>query len=208
MENKKKILKNLLVILMSLIFIYLTICVVLNKSLYIDTLFYNLIVINLRSLNLTDFFKVVTYLGSSYTYIILLIIALIFIKNKDIPLLMIVNVVSSALLMSFLKNIIQRPRPDYKLITENGFSFPSGHSLNAVVFYGLLIYLIHSNVKSKKIKISLEIIFTIIILLIGLSRIYLGVHYASDVFAGFAFGFIWLYCFINIIYKKVLNSEK
>lgn len=208
MENKKKILKNLLVILMSLIFIYLTICVVLNKSLYIDTLFYNLIVINLRSLNLTDFFKVVTYLGSSYTYIILLIIALIFIKNKDIPLLMIVNVVSSALLMSFLKNIIQRPRPDYKLITENGFSFPSGHSLNAVVFYGLLIYLIHSKVKSKKIKISLEIIFTIIILLIGLSRIYLGVHYASDVLAGFAFGFIWLYCFINIIYKKVLNSEK
>ena len=208
MEKKRNFFKSLLVIVLSLIFIYLTVCVIFNKQIYIDTIFYNLIVVNLRSLNLTNFFKVITYMGSSYMYIVLLVLGLIFIKNKDIPLLMIGNVVASALLMSFLKNIIKRPRPDYKLIAENGFSFPSGHSLNAVVFYGLLIYLIHSNVKSKKIRISLEIIFTLIILLIGLSRIYLGVHYASDVLAGFAFGFIWLYFFIKVVYKKVLSDEK
>ena len=84
MEKKRKIFKTLLVIVLSLIFIYLTVCVIFNKQIYIDTIFYNLIVVNLRSLNLTNFFKVITYMGSSYVYIVLLVLGLIFIKNKEL----------------------------------------------------------------------------------------------------------------------------
>ena len=75
-------------------------------------------------------------------------------------------------------------------------------------FYGFLIYLIHKNVNNKKLKIIFNVFLSILILAIGISRVYLGVHYITDVIAGFMFALIYLILFINFIYKKDLFKLK
>lgn len=100
---------------------------------------------------------------------------------------------SSLALMFLLKNLFDRPRPDIPLLEEaRGLSFPSGHALMSVTFYGLLIYIVWKLVKLRWLKWTLMIMLVLLIFVIGFSRIYLRVHYASDVLAGFAIGFLWL----------------
>jgi len=100
----------------------------------------------------------------------------------------------------FGKNIFQRQRPDLFLraITEDSFSFPSGHAVAVVLFYGFLAYLIIRNYRSLKIRIVTISALVLIISLIDLSRLYLGVHYLSDVFAGNLLGFSVLILSIGI----------
>ena len=98
-----------------------------------------------------------------------------------------------------LKNIVERPRPEgYRLITETGYSFPSGHSMISAAFYGLIIYFIWKNVKDKKLKYISCTLLGILIVLIGISRIYLGVHYASDVIGGFTISIVYLIIFTSV----------
>ena len=103
-----------------------------------------------------------------------------------------------------LKNIFVRVRPiDINLIEETGYSFPSGHSLTAFAFYGFIIYLIYNsnlNKRSKRIFITL---FSLVILVVGLSRVYLGVHFFTDVIGAFSFALSYL-----IIYIYIINSKK
>lgn len=100
---------------------------------------------------------------------------------------------SSLGLMFLLKNVFNRPRPDIPLLKEaKGLSFPSGHALMSVTFYGLLIYIVYHLWKNPTAKWSMISFLVLLILLIGFSRIYLKVHYTSDVLAGFAVGFLWL----------------
>jgi membrane-associated phospholipid phosphatase len=100
---------------------------------------------------------------------------------------------SSLALMLLLKNLFGRNRPDIPLLEEaKGLSFPSGHALMAVTFYGLLIYIIWKTVKRPWLKWMLSALLVMLIFLIGFSRIYLRVHYPSDVMAGFTTGFLWL----------------
>ena len=92
-----------------------------------------------------------------------------------------------------LKLLFKRVRPADQLIeTLKNFSFPSGHSTSAFLFYGLLIYLLWKEKIKSSIKITLTIVLILIILLIGFSRIYLRVHYITDVIAGFSIGLAWL----------------
>jgi undecaprenyl-diphosphatase len=96
-------------------------------------------------------------------------------------------------LMFGLKYFFGRPRPDVPLLFEaEGLSFPSGHALFSITFYGLLVYLIYKGIKNATLRWSLIIFLVVLILLIGFSRVYLRVHYATDVIAGFAVGFMWL----------------
>jgi membrane-associated phospholipid phosphatase len=100
---------------------------------------------------------------------------------------------SSLGLMFGLKHLFHRERPDIPLLQEaRGLSFPSGHALFSVTFYGLLIYIIYKNVENKELKWFLITLLLLLILTIGFSRIYLRVHYASDVIAGYCVGFLWL----------------
>jgi membrane-associated phospholipid phosphatase len=100
---------------------------------------------------------------------------------------------SSLLLMFSLKLIFHRDRPVSPLLqAARGFSFPSGHALMSVTFYGLLILIVWQNVKKTWLKWTLTVFLILLILAIGLSRVYLRVHYASDVLAGFAVGLVWL----------------
>ncbi|MBL6446238.1 phosphatase PAP2 family protein [Fulvivirga sp. 29W222] len=93
-----------------------------------------------------------------------------------------------------LKNLISRPRPleELRLVTAHSYSFPSGHSMSAFAFYGFLIYLTYKHVSNTLLKILLILIQLLLILSIGLSRVYLGVHFPTDVLAGFIAGLIWL----------------
>ncbi len=109
---------------------------------------------------------------------------------------------SSLLLMFILKLIFQRGRPlDPLLQQAKGYSFPSGHALMAVTFYGLLIVIVWQSTKSKWLKWSLSVMLVFLIIIIGLSRIYLRVHYASDVLAGFCVGLMWLLLSLWILDK-------
>lgn len=91
---------------------------------------------------------------------------------------------------------------------KHGYSFPSGHSMISAAFYGFLIYLIYKKVKNKKLKITLIIVLSILIVSIGISRIYLGVHYTSDVLAGFTVSVSYLIIYTSIVKKIILEREK
>lgn len=93
---------------------------------------------------------------------------------------------------TFLKILIGRPRPEIApLVIETSYSFPSGHSMNSFVFYASCAYFIFRFTRNKRLALTISIVSIILILLIGLSRVYLGVHYPSDVLAGFVGGFWW-----------------
>ncbi|MCE4047370.1 MULTISPECIES: phosphatase PAP2 family protein [Bacillaceae] len=97
------------------------------------------------------------------------------------------------LLNKFLKWIFKRERPDIlPLITEHGYSFPSGHSMGSLIFYGSAAYVFLHIWKTAGKKAATIIIACLVILMIGISRIYLGVHYPTDVVGGFAVGFAFL----------------
>ena len=179
-----------------------------NEQLTLDMLVYRLVILNLRSEPLTVIMKVITNLSSAYVLIAITLGTLIFIKNKKVGLCVAGNLIIATLLNQLLKYIIQRPRPDgYRLIAESGYSFPSGHSMVSMAFYGLMIYLIWKMVKNKKIKYISCGILGLLIPMIGFSRIYLGVHYASDVIGGFAISIVYLLLFTNIT-RSILQLEK
>jgi len=95
--------------------------------------------------------------------------------------------------MLLLKQLFQRKRPLSPLLkAAKGLSFPSGHAIMAVTFYGLLIYILQHTITTEWLKWFLIIVVFVLIVLIGFSRIYLRVHYASDVAAGFIIGLLWL----------------
>ncbi len=168
----------------------------------IDETIYNLI-INLMNSNTTAIMIFISFLGSAVTLITLTIGLILLSKNKRDSKYIAVNLTLVFLLNRIIKFIIARPRPQIlRLVQESGYSFPSGHAMVAMGFYGFLIYLIYMNIKNKKIKYPLIIFLSILILLIGISRIYLGVHYATDVIGGFVIGIIYLAFFIKYAYKN------
>jgi undecaprenyl-diphosphatase len=170
--------------------------------------------ISIRSDNLTQIFTFFTRLGDSYSYIIITTLIAIFliIKMKSwkfILQILVVNILAF-IINFFLKGYYGRDRPSTQHLIEASYlSFPSGHAMSAAAFYGFLIYLIFRYIKSYWIQIPLTIICCIIILLIGLSRIYLGVHYPSDVIAGFIGGFFWVtFCIIIFNILGLIRKRK
>lgn len=108
--------------------------------------------------------------------------------------------VSSLLLMFGLKRVFARERPEGQLLkAAENFSFPSGHALMSVTFYGLLAYITWHSVKNKTARLTIIVLLILWILIIGLSRLYLRRHYYSDVVAGFAMGFLWLVLSLKVI---------
>lgn len=147
--------------------------------------------------------KIITTIGSAYVIIPLTIICIIYFRKKKEGKYIATNLAIIFVCNQILKRIIARPRPNqFRIVEETGYSFPSGHSMVSMAFYGLLIYLIYKNISNKYLKWTLIILLSLLILLIGLSRIYLGVHYASDVCAGFLLSISYLVGFIHFISKK------
>jgi membrane-associated phospholipid phosphatase len=147
-----------------------------------------------------------TYLGRHEFLIpanLLLIAYFLFIKkHKWYSIKIPAIAISSLALMFGLKNLFDRDRPLIPLLEEaRGLSFPSGHALMSVTFYGLLIYIVFKGFKNKAFKWTLISMLLLLILTIGFSRIYLRVHYASDVIAGFCVGLLWLVICVWILNK-------
>lgn len=116
---------------------------------------------------------------------------------------------SSLALMFGLKYLFGRPRPNVPLLFQaEGLSFPSGHALFSITFYGLLVYLIYNGVKQKGLKWTLILLLILFMTVIGFSRVYLRVHYASDVIAGFCVGFAWLVFTIWLLNRMERYSRK
>ena len=173
-----------------------------------DIIGYNFVKTYLIKEQVTPVMKIVTFFGGATCLIGLTIILFIIIKNKKIGLLIGINLVTITILNQIFKFILQRPRPtENRIINENGYSFPSGHSMISMAFYGFLIYLIYKYVKNKKLKYISITLISILIIFIGISRIYLGVHYTSDILAGFLFSISYLIIFILIANNKVLNKN-
>lgn len=164
---------------------------------------------------LTGFFKVLTHFGSFITIGILSLIMTIVIKPFLVKIFAVVNVGFVGVFCVVCKHIVKRPRPvGINLIEETCFSFPSAHAMISVVFYGFLIFLIWKFIKNKPLKIVLTILFSLLAVTIGYTRVYLGVHFTSDILAGIFAGIaylifaIWSFVLIEKRLQKRKNNEK
>ena len=190
-------------------FITITENVLENEIMKCDVIGYNFIKTHIISDFMTPVAKTITWFGSATCLILFCFLILVFNKNKKINIAIVFILGICTILNLMLKNILQRPRPtEYRIIDERGYSFPSGHSMISMAFYGLLIYLIYKNIKNKSLKWILIILLSILILFIGISRIYLGVHYVSDVLGGFLVSISYLILYIKILKKEKILNEK
>lgn len=191
-----------------ILFIVLTMFVVKGSIDGIDEIVFNN-VIKIKGTVITEFLRVITYLASTASIIILLFItACIFIKKKcfsDFK-YVITDVALGVILMRIIKSIVKRIRPSWKWIVQGGFSYPSGHTISALLLYGTIMLLVNKKLTGKYRSI-LEVFFIIMIILTGISRIYFGAHYLSDVVASFILGDIIL-VISSALMNKEFNSDK
>lgn len=200
---------KIFVLLMCLICILIIVMDLLQQKIIEKDMFvYNFIATHFISDFSLPIVKFITNLGSATFIVLSSILLLLTIKNKLTGLIIFLNSALCGALNQILKMIVQRPRPvGYRLIEESGYSFPSGHSMVSAAFYGFLIYLVYKNIKNKYVKYIIITILSLLVLCIGISRIYLGVHYASDVLAGFLISICYLIIFISIINNKILEKN-
>ncbi len=196
--------KNIMWVLFGLsilIFVLLALGVYFDKFQIFDMTIYNLIS-NLSFPLVDGFWLVMTTFASPIFLLSVLAVFLVVVRDKKYGILLFFNTINIFLLNQILKLIFSRPRPfDLMLIDESGYSFPSGHTMIALAFYGFLIYIIWQLNLNKKIKKIITTVLIILIPLIGLSRIYLGVHYPSDVLGGFILALAYLIVFIKLVKK-------
>lgn len=191
------------IIILSCIFIIWTILVITNSLTLFDDKIYQFI-ISFQNDTLTNIMKVITSFANPLTIVSLCLASLLSLiwKYKASIYLIIVTIISTV--FNFLtKNIVLRTRPDHlRLIEETGYSFPSGHAMGSIAFYGFIIFLLSKSKINKYLKIFLSIIIGLTIFLIGISRIYVGVHYPSDIIGGFLLGYIILISSIEFLTEK------
>jgi len=151
---------------------------------------------------LTTFFLIVTAFGSLEAMVILgVVVAAFLARGRRWTLLgtWLAAVAGSAVLDWLLKGLFQRPRPHFAhpLLVETSYSFPSGHAMESFVAYGMLAYLAVLALKTWEARVAAVCGAALLVVLIGFSRMYLGVHYFSDVIAGYAAGGVWLSALIT-----------
>ena len=180
-------------------FLYVTYLVVTNQTTSFDNAIYNFI---FNRNNILDFyFTNITKLGNTITIICIVIVLLLLINDKSKYILGITTI-TTVLSNQGLKHLIKRIRPDHiRLIKQGGYSYPSGHAMISIAVYGFLIYYVLKHVNNKYLKFLITILLLILIISIGLSRIYLGVHYPSDVLGGYLLSLIVLILVIKGVEK-------
>ena len=207
-----KLIKNIKIIVITLsvlLFLLILRDIFIYEVTFYDNWAYKVFVEDFRSNEMTFVMMIITSLGSALFLIGAILLLYILNKNKIYSYLAIINIVIIFILNNIIKFIIQRPRPSgYNLVIENNYSFPSGHAMVSTAFYGFLIYLIYKKITDKKLKYFLITLLSLIIILIMISRIYLGVHYLSDTLAGFSLSIIYLMIFTTIIDKYKLLERK
>ena len=154
---------------------------------------------------LTNIFKIISFICSPKFMIILnvLLFILIIVKKKYKLSIIVLSSISSVIFNNLVKIIVRRERPDYlRMVVEKSYSFPSGHTMISVLFFGSIIYLVNKyNLKHKRL---ITFSLSTFILLVGISRIYLGVHYLTDVVGGYLLSIVVLFFIIHILERKKL----
>lgn len=174
----------------------------------LDTGAYLLFVQTLRQPWLTPYMESISELAQPVALLAMLLAVEAFAPGRRPGACAAVNLVCAVALNVLLKQLVQRPRPDgFRLIAETGYSFPSGHSMVAMAFYGLLAWMVWHYERDRFVRWLCVIGFGLVIALIGISRIYLGVHYASDVIAGFCVSLIWLALYTKLVVPLMLNEK-
>ena len=205
----KNVIKWLIFSCFVLIFSAVTYDMSAGAALFTDNYIYENIVLNVRNDTLTIIFKYITFMGSAAGLIILTGAIFIIVKDKKIGVCIGCNLVLITVFNLIVKNIIQRPRPpeERMLVYEGGFSFPSGHSMVSFAFYGLILYFIIRFCKNKTLKAVFSVLIPILIMGIGISRIYLGMHYFSDVLSAFSLSGAYLIIYTYVI-KNIFDKKK
>ena len=196
-----------------ILFTYIMHEVLLEKEDAADNRIFSFLAAHVISPGTTQFMKGVTYFASApffaFAYPALV---LIYLFKKDWKRSVEIFVIGfGGFVVNYLMKLsFHRPRPDHPLIDKlNNFSFPSGHATSAFIFYGLLTYLIWKTKWPAILKYTAGFILIAFALLIGFSRVYLRVHYPSDVMAGFCIGFAWLILVVWLFtrLKKKTDAE-
>ena len=217
---QKKVNKNLITMISTagvafFGFLAIMILVLCDYNFKIDK--FNVVVANNRNGFLTSYLKIFTHLGSFYALAVLAVVGVVLIwfvmKNKRLSAFYAGTFAIVCIANFLIKQIVRRVRPEHlMIIKETGFSFPSGHAMMTMCFFALAIHFVCRTIKNKPLKITLISLFSAVVLAIGFSRIYLGVHYLSDIIAGFLISYaIVVVCLIvynTKMFKFLKDKEK
>jgi len=213
--RKSEIVLGIILSIVSLLLFLKVLAEVLTKDIvFIDTIVLNFIY-SFRDPFLTPIMHFVSLLGGEFTLLSATIIVVVFTlkKHKKEAAFFAFIVLFGYVFNIVLKQFLKIPRPEDPIAVLGFYGFPSGHAMNSFIFYGLTAYFTFHFTRNRGLSVLVAIFFTLLILLIGFSRLYLGVHYPSDVLAGFIAGFWWLTTAILIgkswtYYKLVKHKQK
>lgn len=146
---------------------------------------------------LTSLMRFITFFGSTIFIMVMgicIVLFFIWLKWRHAALLFTITMAGALVLNGTLKLLFHRARPEpfFGIVAPTSYSFPSGHALYSLCFYGTLAVITGARLRSLAVQLAIRVAAVSLILLIGTSRIYLGVHYPSDVLAGYMTGFIWV----------------
>ena len=199
--------KYVIALLSFLCFLTVMLLVIIGNINGFDDVIYEKIY-SIRSDFFDTFFISITKLGNTISVIVITLFLLCFLKRKD-RILLVGSLVFTTLINQAIKYLIQRPRPplERRLVKQGGYSFPSGHTMGALCLYGVLLYFVITKIKNKRLRYILTILFVFLAISIGVSRIYVGVHYPSDVLAGYLLEIPILIIVISFLNRRFREEE-
>ncbi len=196
--------KRIAVFVLLILFFLMLGLVIFKKNIFLDQAIYQF-VISFRCTFLDSYFTFITKFGNPVMVLVLVFFFLLVFRNQY-GIFLGVSASSCGVINFMIKHLIKRNRPiGLKLISQGGYSFPSGHAMISVCVYGYLLYCVIQKVNNKFLKVGLSIALVFLILSIGISRIYVGVHYPTDVIAGYSLATILVFIVTEIqkrIYEK------
>lgn len=170
---------------------------------------YNLLVLQLRNDTLTPVMEGFSNLATPVALLVMLLMIAAFAPGRRPGRCAVINLVCVLALNQVLKAIVQRPRPEgFRLVSEVGYSFPSGHSMVSMAFFGLCAWMVWHYERDRLAKWVYCIAFALVVAMVGISRVYLGVHYASDVLAGFCVSLAWLAVYTKVFCPMMLPEKE
>lgn len=205
-KNIRKYGKWIVFAMCILVFVHISVELSYKELIKLDEQIYSILA-GMVSKKATKAFRFITRFGSVEVIFPLWILTLIIYKDKRKVMLSTLNLVCIFALNQSLKFMFARPRPAVVRLAEaTGFSFPSGHSMISLGFYGFMLFLLLKSDYLRTVKVIATVAITGLVLMIGVSRIYLGVHYTTDVIAGFCLSMAYLIVFTDIIERTIYTE--